>query len=398
MTIGTRMQQRRATAATWAISPFVLAAGELGVATDTKIIKIGDGANVWADLPVAFENYYLGKNAKAADTDLFDGMNSTSFLLVSDADTAATADKIAKRNSSGRLKAATGASADDVVNYAQMVAADTATGSAAVTTAKQMVNSRTVTADFTLQASDAGCVVFVNGSSYSTTILCTVPTNASVPIPIGTIIELRTAFAGLSPMSLNAAAGVSIAGSFVIHGQASSMRLMKNGTDSWVVLSIDQSPGPALYRRAKYGSDNTLALGAFTKVRWDGADDGTATKTNNYDTLGANAQYNSSSDLYKCFIRRSGYYDLDIQVAIEQNASGRFYFQLKINGVLQKLGAGGPRINGPHMVNSISACIPFNVGDYIETEVYVEGGSAPIWLADEPYANTYFNWAWRRSL
>jgi hypothetical protein len=45
-----RMQQRRGTAADWATADPVLAPGEIGWATDTAELKIGDGSTAWSSL------------------------------------------------------------------------------------------------------------------------------------------------------------------------------------------------------------------------------------------------------------------------------------------------------------------------------------------------------------
>jgi len=44
------MQQRRGTASQWTIADPVLAAGEIGVESDTAKFKIGDGVNTWSNL------------------------------------------------------------------------------------------------------------------------------------------------------------------------------------------------------------------------------------------------------------------------------------------------------------------------------------------------------------
>lgn len=44
------MQQKRGTASRWASTNPVLLAGEIGFETDTKKIKIGDGATAWNSL------------------------------------------------------------------------------------------------------------------------------------------------------------------------------------------------------------------------------------------------------------------------------------------------------------------------------------------------------------
>lgn len=48
--MATRIQQRRDSASNWTSSNPVLAAGEIGIETDTKKIKVGDGASTWAAL------------------------------------------------------------------------------------------------------------------------------------------------------------------------------------------------------------------------------------------------------------------------------------------------------------------------------------------------------------
>jgi hypothetical protein len=47
VTVGTRLQLRRNTAANWATDNPVLLAGELGVETDTGSLKVGDGTSAW---------------------------------------------------------------------------------------------------------------------------------------------------------------------------------------------------------------------------------------------------------------------------------------------------------------------------------------------------------------
>lgn len=124
MAEGTRMQQRRATEAVWTTSGYVLAAGELGVTTDSGIIKIGDGVNSWADLDPAFNSEYLPILGKAADSELLDGIGSGGFWQIADATTTATADKLVKRTDNARVKGATATEADDLVTLAQLDALD----------------------------------------------------------------------------------------------------------------------------------------------------------------------------------------------------------------------------------------------------------------------------------
>jgi len=50
-TVNVEMQLRRGTSADWTYYDPTLAEGEIGLATDTKLFKIGDGIHVWSDLP-----------------------------------------------------------------------------------------------------------------------------------------------------------------------------------------------------------------------------------------------------------------------------------------------------------------------------------------------------------
>lgn len=53
MSISGPIQHKRGTAAALAASDYVPAAGELIAATDTGVMKIGDGEHTWAQLPQA---------------------------------------------------------------------------------------------------------------------------------------------------------------------------------------------------------------------------------------------------------------------------------------------------------------------------------------------------------
>lgn len=53
MPVKNLIQQRRGTAAEWLTADPVLAAGEIGVETDTLKFKIGDGSTAWSLLKYA---------------------------------------------------------------------------------------------------------------------------------------------------------------------------------------------------------------------------------------------------------------------------------------------------------------------------------------------------------
>lgn len=143
MAEGTRMQQRRATEAVWNTSEYVLAPGELGVTTDTGIIKIGNGTSPWSELDIALGSEYLPILGKAADSELLDGIDSDGFYKLADATTAATANKLIKRLSDGRAQGATATSGDDLVNYTQWNANNTSQAADITNLQVQSVADRT---------------------------------------------------------------------------------------------------------------------------------------------------------------------------------------------------------------------------------------------------------------
>jgi hypothetical protein len=103
----------------------------------------------------------------------------------------------------------------------------------AVSSASQVaVNAQT--GSYTLALSDAGCAVEVNDASASTV---TVPLNATVAFPIGTVIEVAQIGAG--QITVAAASGVTLqsAGSLVhTRVQFSAVSLRKRGTDTWLLV------------------------------------------------------------------------------------------------------------------------------------------------------------------
>lgn len=384
MAVGVQQQQRRDTEANWTSSGKILAAGEIGFATDSKIIKMGDGVNTWENLTIPYDGRYLPINGTAANSEMLDGISSAGFLLVGEADTAATADKLARRDGSGRLKAAAGAATDDVVNYTQLA---TATSSEGV--------SRTVTAAFTLAVADIGKLVVVNNASYIAFAL-NVPLNSSVAIPMGSFIDILVSDKG--PTTITPAGGVTVTGPLTLYGGGTTARLLKTGTDAWVVVNVSYSPGPILRRKIKTGADNTFGA-AFTRMRLDGANSPgpTGLYSNNADTLGTNEQYNSSTDLYRAFARRSGWYRAKTQISLVEAKTGRLFLQFRVNNIEQFMGAGEFMNGSTEKTVDYDDLIPLNVGDYVEVWAYQEG-SGTATINDSSYSSSFFQWEWRRPL
>ncbi len=97
-----------------------------------------------------------------------------------------------------------------------------------------IVSATTQAADYTLALADAGKVIEV---TKATAAIVTVPPNATVAFPIGSIVEVLQAGAG--QITLTAGAGVtlrSFSGWAKTTGQWSSALLRKRATDEWVLV------------------------------------------------------------------------------------------------------------------------------------------------------------------
>jgi hypothetical protein len=271
MANGTRMLQRRATAAVWTTSDYVLASGEMGVTTDTGIIKVGNGTSPWSELPIAFEDLYLPLLGTATNSELLGGLSEDNFIKSFEAVTTVTNDSVAKRTSTGTLKAATAVASDDLVPFAQHTAG--------IVTARQKLVSRTVTGNITIAAGDLSAVIVVNNSSVTTQITVTIPTNASVSIPIGTWVEIVASNSGGA--KILAAGGVTLVGPIYVMPNYATVRALKTATDTWMLMPIGMPSKPTNPKiRAIKSTVSTYNNAAYTNTPYDSID---ATKTYNPD-------------------------------------------------------------------------------------------------------------------
>lgn len=261
MAVGTRMQQRRAPAADWATSNYVLSAGELGVTTDTGIIKIGNGTSHWNDLPPAFDSQYLPILGTAANSALLGGVSVNSLVKIADTDVLPTNNTYVKRTSDGGVKVTDATEATEATSLQQM--------QGAVLDSQKLLASRTVTAAATLAASDANKAVYVNQASLTTNVVVTIPTNATVAFPVGTIIEI-TAY-GTGGAKLSPAGGVTLLGASIVMPDWGTVRLVKSGTDSWYGITISSGKRlPTFKVKRTAAGDNYVSAYAF--VPWDTID------------------------------------------------------------------------------------------------------------------------------
>lgn len=222
MAEGTRMQQRRATEAVWTTSEYVLAAGELGVTTDTGIIKIGNGVSPWDELEIAFDSLYLPILGKAADSELLDGIGSDSFVKVADTSVAPTNDSYVKRTADGGVRGTDATEASELVTLSQLGAI------------RNNVIARASTASITLALIDAFSQINMDHNTRDSTLTVTIPTNASVAIPVGTWIDICAV--GIGTAVLSPAGGVTFSGDRRIYGNLGSVRIAKIATDAWMLI------------------------------------------------------------------------------------------------------------------------------------------------------------------
>lgn len=116
------------------------------------------------------------------------------------------------------------------------------------------VNSRA--ASYTLLSSDRGKTIEVNVASSGTV---TVPTNASVPFPIGTRIQIVQT--GSGNVIINGATGVTISavsGGLVTSVQYGAITIYKRGTNEWIALPNEGVAGLDVVLAANAPSNLTL--------------------------------------------------------------------------------------------------------------------------------------------
>lgn len=254
MADGFQIQHRRATAAVWAVSSKVLAVGELGLTTDTHILKIGDGVNTWANLDPAMSGSFLPLNGKSADSNLLDGIDSTGFLQTADATTAATANKVAKRTPEGQLKIVNADDSDEAVALGQM---NTALAANKLLASRSISDAVTST---TLLSTDVGKMVIIANSSTTQQRPVVIPTNAADAIPVGSWIDVCSANTG--NLKIDVTNGVTVLGGIFIFGGFSVVRFYKNATDTWIAVHVSNNRMVKMPQIRVYKSTGTTAWAA----------------------------------------------------------------------------------------------------------------------------------------
>lgn len=255
MAVVTQIQLRRGTASQWTSANPILAAGELGVETDTVKAKIGDGINTWNLLP-----YFGGDvSTNATQTLTNKTINGSNNTITNISLTTGVTGTLPVANGGTGITSfgsgvATWLGTPSSANLAAAVTDETGSGALVFGTsptitggtfADAVIRQPLVTPSFsanayTLALSDQGDILLAsNGSSAGTV---NIPTNASVAFPIGTQITIIQTGSGQLTIQATTPATTTVASSGAtstapkLRVQNSSATLIKTATDTWYVV------------------------------------------------------------------------------------------------------------------------------------------------------------------
>jgi len=266
MAVVTQIQLRRGTATQWTSANPILAAGELGVETDTVKAKIGDGALAWNSLPYfggdvsTTATQTLTNKTISVDNNTLSGIAATSFVLsdasgnidgtvaqkaipsgdvVGTSDTQTLTNKtlttpvISSISNSGTITLPTGS-----VTLASLTGTETLTNKT-LTDPKINLAFDAETASYTAVLANDGQVVTMDNASPNT---FSIPTNASVAFPIGTQINVLQIGAGQTTIQAVTSGTTSIlstgatAAAPKIRARYGAATCIKAATDLWYVI------------------------------------------------------------------------------------------------------------------------------------------------------------------
>lgn len=263
---------RRGTTAQWSSANPTLALGEVGIDTDLKQLKVGDGATAWSSLayataPINSPSFTgtptaptanSGTNTTQIATTAFvstaisnlinsapgalDTLDELAQALGDDSNFATTVTNalsakapLASPTFTGTVVLPSTTSIGDVSNteisYLDGVtsAIQTQLNSKANTT----ISTNLQTASYVLVAGDAGKLVEMNVGSANN---LTVPLNSSVPFPVGTKIDILQVGTGQTTVVATGGVTINANPGLKLSGQWAAASLVKRATDTWVLI------------------------------------------------------------------------------------------------------------------------------------------------------------------
>jgi hypothetical protein len=207
-----RLQNRRDTAANWTSNNPTLAAGEIGLETDTAKYKMGDGATAWNSLAYA---YTAGATGATGPTGPIGATGPTGVVGASGA-----TGPVGVTGPTGPIGVTGPSGASGPTG---------ATGAGGV----EAVNAQVGTT-YTFVLTDRDDLVTASNSSSQT---YTIPLNSSVAFPTGSLVNLIQI--GTGQVTVQGAGGVTVlstgatAATPKTRVRYSVMTLIKAGTDTW---------------------------------------------------------------------------------------------------------------------------------------------------------------------
>ena len=213
-----QIQFRRDTAAAWTAANPTLAAGELGLETDTSFYKIGNGSTAWTSLA------YGTIAGVPASNSITSAMIVNGTIVAGDiASDAITTAKILDSN------VTTAKIADDAVTQVKL--ADRVVGSAELD--NLTLNAQTGTT-YTLVLADANKLVTQSNASGITT---TIPPNTDVAFQIGDQVNLLQLGAGQVTVAPGSGVTIRSEGTKLkLKGQYAAATCIKIASDEWVLV------------------------------------------------------------------------------------------------------------------------------------------------------------------
>ena len=213
-----QIQFRRDTAAAWTAANPTLAAGELGLETDTSYYKIGNGSTAWTSLA------YGTIAGVPANNSITSAMIVNGTIVAGDiASDAITTAKILDSN------VTTAKIADDAVT--QIKLADRVVGSAELD--NLTLNAQTGTT-YILVLADAHKLVTQSNASAITT---TIPPNTDVAFQIGDQVNLLQLGAGQVTVAPGSGVTIRSEGTKLkLKGQYAAATCIKIASDEWVLV------------------------------------------------------------------------------------------------------------------------------------------------------------------
>ncbi len=207
-----RLQNRRDTAANWTSNNPTLAAGEIGLETDTTKYKIGDGTTAWNSLAYAYTAGAAGATGPTGPTGSVGPSGATGVT-----------------GPTGPIGATGATGPSGATGPTGSTGATGATGAGGV----EAVNAQVGTT-YTFVLTDRDDLVTASNTSSQT---YTIPLNSSVAFPTGTLINLiqintgQVTVVGAGGVTLNSTGATSAQPK--TRARYSVMTLIKAGTDTW---------------------------------------------------------------------------------------------------------------------------------------------------------------------